>query len=111
MLKTHTESTLGGDLALARLSREMLVLMIDCLGPEETPRTSARLDTLHETEKFKALLRKADVTIVARGLSLANSLALEQELMDTYKPALNTLNTINDFNLRYRQYNQKRLQS
>jgi len=36
----------------------MLKLMSACLGPEETSRTSARLDRLHETTEFKLLLGK-----------------------------------------------------
>lgn len=51
-----------------------------------------------------------DVTIVARGLTLADSLKLEQELMDFHRPLLNSHNTINEFNLRYRQYNKERVQ-
>lgn len=47
----------------------------------------------------------------AKELSLAVSLALEQELMNLHKPILNTNNTINDFNLRYRPYNQNRVKS
>ena len=54
----HSEDALGGNLALVRLSREMLKLMSACIGPEETSRTSARLDRLHETQEFKALLNK-----------------------------------------------------
>ena len=50
----------GGSLALVKLSREMLQQMSACVGPEETSRTSERLDRLHETEGFQALLRKVD---------------------------------------------------
>lgn len=53
------DSALGGSLALVRLSREMLLLMSACLGPEETSRTSGRLDKLHETDEFKILLNRA----------------------------------------------------
>ena len=57
-LTEASEDTLGGNLILIRLSREMLTLMSACLGPEETSKTSARLDKLHETTEFKQLLEK-----------------------------------------------------